>query len=223
MMRAVTVRRSPRARIHHDWVASLAHEAGNLLTGIRLSSHFIVDEEPRARAELGRRIDRLVTEAGALLSQLGTLRRPARARTSIPVATLLGALEESLADGVAPERLRVAKGRGLPPVRIDMDATHALLVWLACGALGASEPEGRLRVRATQEGRRVRIRLTDEAPTLDPAASAGGALRGRELAIALGAELLRERKGRLAWAPRRGGNHVDLWLPAAARRPGANA
>ncbi len=216
----MTARRSARTRTHRDWVASLAHEAGNLLTGIRLSSHFIVEEEPlAARASLGRRIDRLVTEAGALLSPLGSLRRPAGARASIPVATLLAALQESLADGVDPERLRIAKGRGLPPVRIDMDATHALLVWLACGALGASEPDGRLRVGAARDGRRVRIRLTDDAPALAPAASADAPLRGRELALALGEELLRERKARLAWEPRRGGNHVDLWLPAAASRP----
>jgi signal transduction histidine kinase len=210
---AVTVR-SPQAA---SLLRPLVHEVGNLLAAIRLSAHLLDgDEEQQTRT--AREVESLAAQAGALLAQIRPLMEGVVAESRVRVTTesllasVARAVEGEASDAV---RLRIARGRGLPDVRIDPEALHHLLVTLVLGAIREQPGGGRVRVDAEARGRRVVLVLADEAPALDLRDARPEAARGRELALRLGSALLKACGGRIrVGRGRRGGNRIEVWLPA---------
>ena len=233
---AAAVPRSPRRpnardgqRFGSDLVRALLHEVGNLLAAARMSGHFLGTELTKPeRAAMSRDVERLTSQAAALLGQMRPLTEGASdRRTRVKVAAVLHGLASAVEGAMPDDRFRVASGRGLPEVRVDAGALQHVLVALATAAVGDSKPGGRVRVTARAEGARVILAVIDEAPGIELPAEASRALRGRELGLMLADAILRTMGARVRMAPRRRGNQVELLLPAVrtanggARRPRA--
>jgi signal transduction histidine kinase len=195
---------------------ALGHEVGNLLTAIRLSAHLLgAAHAPADRLELARSQQRLAAQAGALLALLRPVLSGATAVESLALPGLLTALARSVEPETPPGvTLRLARGRGLPPVRADADALHHALLSLVLAALEAAVPAGSVRLTASLEGRRVVLVLSDTGP---PPEDARGAKppRGRALLVALTDEALRACGGRVRAASTRSGARVTISLPVA--------
>ncbi len=196
---------------------ALVHEIANLLAAIRMSGHFLASNLPAAeRAALARDIERLTCQSGALLGQLRPLLdETTDHRANVSAASLLAGLAAALEGAIAPERLRVAKGRTLPEVRVDADAIHQVLIALVTAATGDSAATAAVRVTARRDGGRVILSVIDEAKKLELAHESGSSLRGRELSFVLADAVLRTMGGRVKLGNRRRGNQIELWLPVA--------
>lgn len=206
-------------------VLALCHELGNLLTGIRLSAHVVARSQRGAgEARDVLEIEDLAAHAGVLLAQIrplldGVASRPVRVA---PVA-VLEAVERALVGSPVRERLEVAAVPPLPDLAVDPDAVqHTLLsiVRAACSLLG---PSGRIVVSAEPAGRRVALRVRDDAPVgSEPPPRPGALRRGRDLTLAVAREIV-ERSGgslrvRLLTGSPRGrsaGTEIALLLPIA--------
>ena len=194
-----------------------------------MSGHFLGTElSARERAAMSRDVERLTSQAAALLGQIRPLTEgTSDRRTRVKVAAVLRGLASSVEGAVADDLLRVASGRGLPEVRVDVDALHHLLVALVAAAVGDSRTGARVRVTAKSEGARVIVAVIDEAPQIELPTEPSRSLQGRELGLALAETTLRSMGARVRLAPRRRGNQVELSLPtvrassAGARRPRA--
>ena len=205
-----------------DLVRALCHDVGNLLAAVRLSAHLLATESAEEeRSSLTRDIEDLAAVAGALLAHIRPLLSGATlARVPVSPAEVLLALTRALEDrkpgGAA---LSIARGRGLPDVRVDPEALHHLLLTLVHGSLEAAGPGGRVRVSAKQEGRRVIVSVTDDGSPLELDQARSGLMPGgRELAIRVAEAVLRLMGGRATAELRRRGTRIDLFLPA--RPPG---
>ena len=208
-----------RARSRADWVGPLCHELGNLLAGIRLTTHFLGGRVSEGeRRKLARETELLTAQAGAWVALIRPLRAQRPTQSRLAPAELLGALERSVTELLeSPDQLRIPKGRGLPDVRIDSDAVHHLLVLLVAGAI--SESDGRrVRIMLREESRHVVMTVADATRRI-PVGPDGPSPRGRELARLVGDELLRIAGGRLVVAATSRGNRLELWLPRAPRAP----
>lgn len=209
---------------HVRLVRAIVHEAGNLLAAVRLSGHFLGRElAPGERIGMSRDIELLAGQAGALLAQIRPLLTTSTERVRVPTAALLEGIGGVVDGGVAEGRLKIARGRGLPDVRVDADAVHQLLVLLVSAALAESPPEGRVQVKARAEGRRVILSVTDDGTRLEMPPRKVAASRGRELTLAVADVVLRGNGGRIVLAERRRGNQVELALPAVAAKASSKA
>ena len=186
-----------------------------------MSGHFLggdLDADDRDR--MAREVQFLTVQAAALMGQLRRLGQPsAESRSRAKLGDLLEGIAATLEGAVSPGRVHLPKGRGLPPVRVDVEALHHVLLGLIAAALAASPEGGSVRVRAALEGRRVRVEITDTGkPVTVPSALGRGAepTTGRALTFALAAAVLRGMGGRLEGVPRKRGNQLVLWLPAVA-------
>jgi len=235
----VTRRRSPSAeggpreattershlRSPEGLIPPLAHEIGNLLAAMRLAGHLLGGPlEPEDRALLASEVERLAAQAGALLALLRPLLAPGELARLAP-RELLSALRRGVSDCV-PEGvdLTVASGRGLPDVRVDPDAVHHALTALVLAAIEAVGADGRVRVTAAAEGRRVRLSLADDGPRFGPVELGNHTTRGRALVVELADAVLRAGGGRAQLAAPRRGARLEVWLPATPtgrRRPRA--
>jgi signal transduction histidine kinase len=195
-------------------ILAVMHEVANLLAAARMSGHFLAEDLVAAeRVGISRDVERLMSQSAALLGQLRPLldHHPERL-ARVKVASLLSTLSTSLAGAVDPDRLKVAKARALPEVRVDADAIHHVLVSLVTSAIGESEPDSKVRVTARLDGDWIAIAVIDAAPKLDLGA-AGSSRRGRELGFALADDVLKGMGGRAALGSRTRGNQVELVLP----------
>lgn len=202
-------------------VRPLCHEIGNLLAAIRLSAHLLEGEQHPSAAEperTCREIQSLAAQAGALLAQMRPLLEGSRdARTRVTTASLLASVARAV-EGEVPRgvRLQVARGRGLPDVRIDTEALHDLLVALLRDACEASPERGHVRLEAEARDDRVVLRLRDRAPAFELPGERPDLLRGRALLLQLAACVLKASQGRLRVSTSaREGNCVEFELPAA--------
>jgi len=205
-----------------DLVRALCHDVGNLLAAVRLSAHLLATEISEAeRSSLTRDLEDLAAVAGALLAHIRPLLSGATlARVQVSTAEVLLALTRAR-EQRKPGRavLSIARGRGLPDVRVDPEALHHLLLTLLHGSLEAAGPGGRVRVSAKQEGRRVILSVIDDGSPLDLDQARSGLMPGgRELAIRVAEAVLRLMGGRATAEPRRRGTRIDLFLPATSPR-----
>jgi hypothetical protein len=179
---------------------------------------------PRARGEseagLRRDVELLSAQAGALVGALRAL-VGSRVRTpvQVPPARLLEGVVQALQE-TPHGRVRVGavRARGLPDLEADAELLHHLLLGLGLGAIEAAAPRGRLELSARREGRRVALRLADDAPPIELSAADGPPRRGRAFGLRLAAVLLAREGGSLAVASTRRGNRIELRLPAARAR-----
>jgi nitrogen-specific signal transduction histidine kinase len=200
-------------------VRPLGHEVGNLLAGIRLAASLLEREALGENVEIARDQGRLAGQAGALLAQLRLLVAPEDAeRARVGTAALLDAVSSAVV-GCEPAgaTLRIARGRGLPDVRVDPDATHHVIVGLLLGALEAAGPGGRVSLRARVAGRRVVLEIRDDGRSIESAAR-GHPPRGRALPVGVAHAVLRSFGGSAKSLPVRRGAHVALSLPTATPR-----
>lgn len=197
------------------------HELANRLSMLRLTAHVEGRERSGRAAAPLREIEELAAQCGALLAATRSLVgfRPGSRQRVAPV-TILDGLAGALADRCSDRvSLRVVRSRGLPDVRVDAELLHHLLIALAYGALEAVRPRGRVRLSARKAGGRVALVLEDDAEPIDLAIADGAPPRaGRALGLRLATALLARSGARVALAPLRRGNRIELLLPAAAGR-----
>jgi signal transduction histidine kinase len=191
---------------------------GNLLAAVRLSANLLSSEiAERERYSISRDIEDLAALAGALLAHVRPLLSGATlTRVQVAPAELLMALDRVLAERrPGGATLSIARGRKLPDIRVDPDALYHLLLTLVNGSLEAAAPDGRVRVSAKHQGRRVILSVTDDGRQVDlDEIRRGSMLRGRELAIRVADAVLRLMGGRATAALQRRGTRIDLFLPA---------
>jgi nitrogen-specific signal transduction histidine kinase len=201
-----------------DLVRALCHDIGNLLAAVRLSAHLASTEIAETdRDSVSREIEDLAARAGALLAHVRPLLAGSHV-TRVPVspAEVLMALTRALKDGKkGGAALSIAHGRNLPDVRVDPDALYHLLLTLVQGSLEAADPDGRVRVSAKHQGRRVILSVIDSGRQVDLDEIRWGLTpRGRELAVRVADAVLRLMGGRAAAELQRRGTRIDLFLPA---------
>jgi signal transduction histidine kinase len=203
-----------------DLVRALCHDVGNLLAAVRLSAHLLANDIAETdRLSVSRDVEELAALAGALLAQVRPLLAGATlARVRVSPAEVLTALNRALNDRrIGGATLSIARGRNLPDVRVDPDALYHLLLTLVHGSLEAAAPDGRVRVSAKHQGRRVILSVSDDGRQVDlDELRRGSTPRGRELAIRVADAVLRLMGGRAAAELQRRGTRIDLFLPAAA-------
>jgi len=201
-----------------DLVRALCHDIGNLLAAVRLSAHLASTEIAETdRDSVSREIEDLAARAGALLAHVRPLLAGSHvARVRIAPAEVLTALTRALKDRkTGGAALSIAQGRNLPDVRVDPDALYHLLLTLVRGSLEAADPDGRVRVSAKHQGRRVILSVIDSGRQVDLDEIRWGLTpRGRELAVRVADAVLRLMGGRAAAELQRRGTRVDLFLPA---------
>ena len=196
-----------------------------------MSAHFLAEALSGAeRAHIARQLELLTVLTGALVAHLRPAPVPRAARADgVSIGAALSMLENTLVGAAPADRLRVARGRGLPGLRVDADALHQVLLCVIGAALADESVRRRVRVTARAEGSRVCLAVVDDGARLEmPDADASG-LQGRALALALVREVAGRMGGRVRLAPRSRGNQLEIWLPAAreaggrgtARRPRA--
>ena len=203
-----------------DLVRALCHDVGNLLAAVRLSAHLHPSAGTEAeRVAASREIEELAAQAGSLLAHV----RPLLAGSSIgrlrvSPGEVLSAVTRALKDReMGNATLSIARGRSLPDVRVDPDALYHLLLTLIRGSLEAVAPDGRVRVSARHQGRRVILSVIDSGRQIDlDELRWGSAPSGRELAVRIADAVLRLMGGRASAELERRGTRVDLFLPAMA-------
>jgi signal transduction histidine kinase len=205
-----------------DLVRALCHDVGNLLAAVRLSAHLLSTEiAEKDRLSVSRDIEDLAGLAGSLLAHVrpllaGATLAPVRVSPAEVLMALSRALKDRRAGGVT---LTIARGRNLPDVRIDPDALYRLLQTLVHGSLEAAAPDGRVRVSAKHQGRRVILSVVDDGRQVDLHEIRSGATpRRRELAIRVADAILRLMGGRATAGLQRRGTRIDLFLPVTTRK-----
>jgi K+-sensing histidine kinase KdpD len=185
---------------------------------VRLSAHLLSNDITEAdRLSISRDIEDLAALAGALLAHVRPLLTGATlARVRVSPAEVLTALTRALKDRrTGGATLSIARGRNLPDVRVDPDALYHLLLTLVHGSLEAAAPDGRVRVSAKHQGRRVILSVIDDGRQVDlDEVRRGSSPRGRELAIRVADAVLRLMGGRATAGLQRRGTRIDLSLPA---------
>jgi nitrogen-specific signal transduction histidine kinase len=207
-----------------ELIRALCHDVGNLLAAVRLSAHLLSIEIPEEdRRSISQDIEDLVAQAGALIAHVRPLQSGANvSRVPVSLREVLTALSGALKDRrKGSVTLSIANSRNLPDVRVDPDALFHLLLTLVRGALEAAAPDGKVRITAKLQGRRVILSVIGGGRPLDlDEIRRGSAPRGRELAVRVADAVLRPMGGRAAAELRRRGSRVDLYLPAIARTKG---
>jgi nitrogen-specific signal transduction histidine kinase len=207
-----------------DLVRALCHDVGNLLAAVRLSAHLLSIDIPKAdRVSISRDIEDLVAQAGALIAHVRPLQsRAAVSRVPVSLSEVLTALSGALKDRrVGGAALSIGNCRNLPDVRVDPDALFHLLLTLVRGSLEAAAPDGKVRVFAKHQGRRVILSVIDDGRQLDLDEIRHGSMpRGRALAVRVADAVLRLMGGRAAAELQRRGSRIDLYLPAMAQKKG---
>lgn len=205
-----------------DLVRALCHDVGNLLAAVRLSAHLHSGALTEAeRVAASREIEDLAAQAGALLANVRPLLAGASiVRVRVSPAEVLMAVTRALKDReVGGAALSIARGRSLPDVRVDPDALYHLLLVLIRGSLEAAAPDGRVRVSARHQGRRVILSVIDSGRQIDLDELRGGRTpRGRELTVRIADAVLRLMGGRASAELVRSGTRVDLFIPAIATK-----
>jgi len=197
---------------------ALCHDVGNLLAAVRLSAHLLANHiHEKDRASISRDIEDLAAQSGALLAHVRPLLAGATlARVPVSPAEVLMALTRALEDReMGGATLSIAQGRNLPDVRVDPDAVYHLLLTLVRGSLEAAAPDGRVRVSAKHQGRRVILSVVDNGRPVDlDEIRRGSTPRGRALAVRVADAVLRRMGGRATAELQRRGTRIDLFLPA---------
>jgi C4-dicarboxylate-specific signal transduction histidine kinase len=199
-------------------VRALCHDIGNLLAAVRLSAHLHSTEFAETdRVSVSKEIEDLAAQAGALLAHVRPLLAgPDVAGVAVSPAEVLTAVNRALKDReMGGAALSIAHGRNLPDVRVDPDALYHLLLTLVRGSLEAAAPNGRVRVSAKHQGRRVILSVIDNGRQMDLDGIRWELMpRGRELAVRVADAVLRLMGGRATAELQQRGTRIDLFLPA---------
>lgn len=200
-----------------DFLRPATHELGNLLLGIRLTAHFLAGEATDAqREQWGADVELLATQAGAWNGILRPLVEESQPTTRIAPAELLDALHRTVFELVASHGdVRLPKGKSLPEVQVESEATHQILVLLTTGAL-AEEAAGGVKISAREEARHVVFSISD-AGGLAIEKGEAPSLRGRALVYRMADTVLKRTGGRVRWMAPRRGNRFDVWLKKAPK------
>ena len=204
-------------------VFALSHELGNLMAGVRLQAYLLTDDpSPRELAAASLELDDLSAKAGSLLSQLRPLLSPPAAATAHPMAVLLQlktGLEDHVGQGVALRIVGIAgEGRGLPPVAVDGQLVHCLLLPLLLYAAEAASPGGEVVVaaEANSDASEVVFSVEDDGSGGEPLEDwRDQAPRGRPLACQVADRILARYGGRLRVVAADGRTRVELRVPQA--------
>ena len=191
-----------------EQVVALAHEVGNLLAAVRMSAHLMPDAPAAERRAAAAELERWVAHAGELLALARPVVGASRAgRTRVSVAEVLAGVGHVLLE---PDELSgsleiAAPPRGVPDLRVDLDALHHVLRVLV-RTLRATQGEGAITLRAGRRGGRVDFLVESDA-------SRPG--RGVALAITIADAALRPDGGRVTQDATRRGTRYRVSLPPA--------
>jgi len=189
-------------------VFAVCHEVGNLLAAIRLHGDL---RDP----DSGRKVAELSARSGSLLS----LVRPLLDESAFePITIEPGRLLEGLRGGLddpQDPRLELDAGEAAkaPPVLVDGEVMHHLLLCELLAAFERLQLGERLRVGLRPEGDRLVFELSGGAPELEPVAD--DRLAGRSLCHALARDLLARGGGTVHAGPCEGRQRVEFELPLA--------
>ncbi len=198
-------------------VHALAHEIANLLAATRMHTHLIDSEAGAAElANVAATIAELSSRTGSLLAQIGPLLSPASdAPHPVAVADVLSGLGRDLEESCETRvRFEAEPAAGLPKAAIDSDPLHHILLTAIYQALEDCEPDGVVTVSAAEAGEVLAFAVEGEGGIEE---DASGALRGRTLAHAVAAAILRERGGRIDTRSSGDRVRVEVIVPAVSR------
>lgn len=191
-----------------EHVVALAHEVGNLLAAMRMSVHLLPGASDRERAAAAAELERWVAHAGELLALARPIIGASRAgRTRVSVDEVLAGVGHVLLEpGELAGPLEIsAAPRGVPDLRVDLDALHHVLRVLVRTLL-ATHGEGAITLRAGRRGGRVDFVV--ESDVAQPG-------RAVALAITVADAALRTDGGRVTQDSTRRGTRYRVSLPAA--------
>jgi len=204
----MSVRGGKKADRRAEHVVALAHEVGNLLAAIRMSAHLLPAGGEREREAAAAELERWVAHAGELLALARPIVGASRAgRTRVSVAEVLAGVGHVLLEpGELSGPLEIsAAPRGVPDLRVDLDALHHVLRVLVRTLL-ATQGESAITLGAGRRGGRVDFLV--ESGTARP----GG---GVALAITVADAALRPDGGRVTQDATRRGTRYRVSLPPA--------
>lgn len=190
-------------------VFAICHEVGNLLAAIRLHGQ-LLDEDS------GAQIAELAARSGALLALVRPLLSDERPQpTAVAPRDLLQGLHPAL-DDPGDRRLRVdlESAADLPPVAIEGDLVHHLLLVEILAAFEDLAPGGAVGLGAERAGDAVDFVLEDATPAREPAPAPQ--LTGRALTVALAEHLLARRGGGVSVSAAGEGRRIRYRVPVAA-------
>lgn len=191
-----------------EQIVVLAHEVGNLLAAVRLSAHLLPAASTREREASVLDLERWVAHAGELLAlarPIVAASRGGHARVSV-AEVLEGVGRVLLEPGELLGQLEVARApRGVPELRVDLDALHHVLRVLV-RALFAAQGEGGVRLRAGRRGARVDFVIESSSRTRS---------RGEATVVGIADAALRPDGGRVTQDTTRAGTRYRISLPAA--------
>jgi len=203
----------------YELVFAIAHEVGNHLGALRLQAHLLDEDlDPHALALASVEIDGLAGRAGPLLALLRPLlSRESRAlHGGAPWSSILAGIAQHYEDqGTRGVSLAVG-AKEVPddsdPTAPKLDWLHPLLLVLLDATLALVPTRGTIRIGLKETRGKVSLMIDDDGPEED--LSAGVALRGRPLAVALARELLVLVGGRVTTRRDAAGTRVELIFPA---------
>ncbi|MFN8131210.1 MAG: HAMP domain-containing sensor histidine kinase [Solirubrobacteraceae bacterium] len=205
-----------------ELVVRACHELRGPLTAVSLGVELLARDAPPGRCELAGAVGAELRRAGRALEDLDAARAGRRARDRVEPVDVAALLRAAAAAWAPIARQHGADLQVSVPAGVVVRGDRVRLAQ-ATGNLLANAIEhgsGRVVLRASAGGGRVRIEVSDDGPGL-PApvariartARRGRGGRGRGLAIA--ADIAARHGGRLSAAPSARGARIALELPAA--------
>jgi signal transduction histidine kinase len=176
----IELERTHRLEAWAEMARQVAHEIKNPLTPIQLNAEHL----RRVHADRGEPLGPVVQDCVAtILTQVKLLRQissefssfassPTAKRAEVDVAALVREVLEPYRQGLERIRLDVELPDNLPHVSVDRTLVSRALVNIVENALHAMPGSGSLTVRASQNGRAVRVRVTDSGAGMDAEALA---------------------------------------------------
>jgi nitrogen fixation/metabolism regulation signal transduction histidine kinase len=232
----VALERTHRLEAWAEMARQVAHEIKNPLTPIQLNAEHL----RRVHADRGEPLGPVLQECvGTILTQVALLRRIASefssfasSPTARPEAVDAAALIRDVIDPYSTglrDRIRfdVEVAQVLPTVHVDRVLVARALVNILENALHAMPGEGTLTVRASDDGERVRVLISDTGAGMDPQALARAfepyfstKASGTGLGLPIAKRNVELCGGTLTIRSERDhGTTVELTLPAVASHP----
>ena len=200
---------------------ALCHEVGNLLAALRLSAHLLArDAAAGPLRAAGADLEAIAVQAAEILAQLRPLLAAAKDADLVRVDPVeaLRATARTLANAHLPAAQVEERGEPAPPVLVEVDALHHVLVALAVAPLQGASAPGHVRLCCAVEEGEIVLAVEDDTGAWAPdAPDPRVGPRGRSLSLEIAATLAARWSGRVIVRPIRAGTRVELRLPPAAR------
>ena len=170
--------KAERAAAWEEAARRMAHEIKNPLTPIRLAAERMrkraraAGADPQLPSVVEEGSSTIIEEVGALSDLVDAFGRFARLPAADLQETDLGGVLQQvtkLYTGVKPGvDVACEIPPALPHVRADAEQVKRALINLVDNAVAATPPGGRVVLKATVEGGRARLSVTDEGPGIPP-------------------------------------------------------